>query len=73
MRSSSPRKTLTVVLGLLIGLMVGGGLAFVQAFIDQQRQDDEERQKLEEIQQAISNAMTVGRIFRWRQRRTPKT
>ena len=53
--------------------MVGGGLAFVQAFIDQQRQDDEERQKLEEIQQAISNAMTVGRIFRWRQRRTPKT
>lgn len=67
-KPSGPKRSLTVILGLLVGLMVGGGLAFIRAYIDVQREDEAERAKLAEIQGAIANATSAGRLRWWRSR-----
>lgn len=53
---SAPRRTLIVLLSLILGGMVGIGGAFVRTFLGEQ-EDEEEREKLEEIKQAFRNPL----------------
>ena len=49
---SAPRRTLIVLLSLILGGMVGVGGAFVKTFLGEQ-EDQEERAKLDEIKHAL--------------------
>ncbi|MEZ4699378.1 MAG: GNVR domain-containing protein [Rhodothermales bacterium] len=69
MESSGPQRTLTLILGLVVGFIAGIGLAFFQSFLEHQRADASERGKLEEIQQTLRPGAWLRRLpFRTRRK-----
>jgi uncharacterized protein involved in exopolysaccharide biosynthesis len=50
---SAPKRTLTVLLGLLVGGFLGMGTAFVKALFDNAEENTEERKKLHEIRERL--------------------
>jgi len=59
MNRSAPKRTLVVLLSLILGGFFGMGGAFVKAFLRNAEKDEEEYQKLEELRTAAS-------LKRWR-------
>ena len=53
-RPSGPRRTLIVLLSLILGGFVGVGLAFVRTAVENSEDDAEESGKLQEIREAFS-------------------
>lgn len=53
MQRSAPKRTLIVLLSLILGGFLGIGAAFVAAFFDNTEEDDEEQEKLEEIRERL--------------------
>lgn len=62
MSRSAPQRSLIVLLSLVLGGFLGLGAAFVNAFIQNAEEDDEEREKLDEIREQLIPA-------RWREGR----
>ncbi len=54
MRRSAPNRTLIVLASLALGLFLGGGLAFGREFIKNQRENEDERTKIEKIKDLLS-------------------
>ncbi|MCS3661173.1 GNVR domain-containing protein [Salinibacter ruber] len=50
---SAPKRTLTVLLGILVGVFFGMGGAFVKALFDSAEENTEERKKLSEIRERL--------------------
>lgn len=63
--SSGPRRTLLVMMSLIIGFIMGIGLAFGRSFIDHQKRDVDEQPKLEEIQKSLSFMPAINRFRKW--------
>jgi uncharacterized protein involved in exopolysaccharide biosynthesis len=53
LQRSAPRRTLIVLLCLALGGLLGIGLAFLRSFVAEHQDDQEEREKIEEIQDAF--------------------
>jgi len=53
MNRSAPKRTLIVLLTLILGGFIGLGAAFVAAFVDSTEEDAEEQEKMEEIKASI--------------------
>lgn len=66
-RRSAPKRTLIVLLSLILGGFVGTGAAFVKSFLDSQEEHEEERKKLEEIRARLVPEELIARVTaRWR-------
>jgi uncharacterized protein involved in exopolysaccharide biosynthesis len=53
LEKSSPNRKLIVILSLFLGGGLGVGLAFINSFIGNMEQDEEEKGKLQEIKNAF--------------------
>ena len=53
MERSAPKRTLIVLLSLILGGFLGIGAAFVSAFFDGTEDDAEEQEKLDEIRERL--------------------
>jgi len=53
MERSAPKRTLIVLLSLILGGFLGIGAAFVSAFFDGTEDDTEEQEKLDEIRERL--------------------
>lgn len=62
---SAPRRTIIVIVSLLFGGFLGIVLAFVWKFVDNHREDAEEREKIEEIREAFGPERIWGRVREW--------
>jgi uncharacterized protein involved in exopolysaccharide biosynthesis len=63
---SGPNRKLTVLLALILGGMVGVGVAFVSTALERGGQDPEDREKLAEIREAMPKV--PGFVGRWVER-----
>ncbi|WP_028567054.1 Wzz/FepE/Etk N-terminal domain-containing protein [Salisaeta longa] len=59
---SAPKRTLIVLLSIILGGFVGVGFAFVGAFLNSQEENEEEQEKLEEIKDAFDMEGLVSRL-----------
>jgi uncharacterized protein involved in exopolysaccharide biosynthesis len=66
LKPSGPNRNLTVLLALILGGMVGVGLAFVSTALERGGQDPEDREKLAEIRAAMPKV--PGFVGRWAER-----
>ncbi len=62
MESSGPQRTLTLFLGLVVGGVIGLGLAFFQSYLEHQRANAVERPKLDELQLALRPGSWARRL-----------
>lgn len=62
MESSGPQRTLTLFLGLVVGGVIGLGLAFFQSYLEHQRANAVERSKLDEIGRMLQPGSWVRRL-----------
>ncbi len=61
-KASGPRRLLLIAVSVVIGLVLGIGLAFVKGVLDSLRQKKEEEAKLTEIANAFSAGSTLRRF-----------
>jgi uncharacterized protein involved in exopolysaccharide biosynthesis len=54
MNESAPKRTVIVLLSLILGGFLGVGGAFVNAFLETSEEDPEEQEKLEELRESFS-------------------
>lgn len=62
LRPSGPRRTLIVLLSIILGGFIGVGAAFVATAIENSEEDEEERGKLDEIRAAFSPRVLLRRF-----------
>jgi uncharacterized protein involved in exopolysaccharide biosynthesis len=60
---SAPNRTLTVLLSLLLGGIVGTGLAVIRTVFVKQSRAENEREKLKEVRSAFISPRLARRIF----------
>jgi uncharacterized protein involved in exopolysaccharide biosynthesis len=60
MSRTSPQRTFIVLIALLVGGVVGVGAAFVKAFLENAENRDDEREKIEEIREALTKDGLLG-------------
>jgi uncharacterized protein involved in exopolysaccharide biosynthesis len=63
-KRSAPKRTLTVLLSLILGGFLGIGGAFVASFFDRAKRDDVQKEKFKEFREAFVLEGLIGKIQR---------